>query len=96
MARDNDPLSLVFSISLFGGWVVLEAIDVVEEFLARNPKDIDEALGIVEKLNFKILNWTRLEGDTYMIFVLSKTGTLYTIYVNIPVESEFDIIINIM
>jgi hypothetical protein len=74
---------------------VLEVIDVIEEFLAKAPKKIDEALDIVEKLNFKIINWTRLEGDTYMIFIVSKTGTLYTIYVNIPVESEYDIFINI-
>jgi hypothetical protein len=74
---------------------VLELIDVIEEILARNPKNIDEALDIIEKLNFKILNWARLEGDTYMIFLVSKTGALYTIYVNIPVESEYDLVINI-
>jgi len=76
---------------------VLEVIDVIEEFLARNPKTIDEALDIVEKLNFKVLNWTRLEGDTYMVFAVSnRAGILYAMYINIPVESEYDIIINIM
>jgi hypothetical protein len=76
---------------------VLEVIDVIEEFLARNPKTIDEALDIVEKLNFKVLNWTRLEGDTYMVFAVSnRTGIPYTIYVNIPVESEYDILVNIV
>jgi len=75
---------------------VLELIDVIEEILARNPKNIDEALDIIEKLNFKILNWARLEGDTYMVFAVSnRTGILYTMYINIPVESEYDIVINI-
>ena len=76
---------------------MLEVIDVIEEFLARNPKTIDEALDIVEKLNFKVLNWTRLEGDTYMVFAVSnRTGIPYAIYVNIPVESEYDILVNIV
>ena len=75
---------------------MLELIDVIEEILARNPKNIDEALDIIEKLNFKILNWARLEGDTYMVFAVSnRTGILYTMYINIPVESEYDIVINI-
>jgi hypothetical protein len=74
---------------------VLEVIDVIEELLARNPKDIDEALESIEKLGLRIINWTRLEGDTYMIFALSRTGILYTMYINIPVESEYDILINI-
>jgi len=74
---------------------VLELIDVIEEFLAKAPKEIDEALNIVEELGFKILNWAKLEGDTYMIFAMSRTGIYYTIYVNIPVESEYDIVINI-
>jgi len=74
---------------------MLEVIDVIEEFLAKNPKNIDNALDIVEELGFKILNWTKLEGDTYMIFAMSRTGIYYTIYVNIPVENECDILINI-
>ena len=75
---------------------MLELIDVIEEILARNPKNIDEALDIIEKLNFKILNWARLEGDTYMVFAVSnRTGILYTMYINIPAESEYDIVINI-
>ena len=76
---------------------MLELIDVIEEFLAKAPKEIDEALNIVEELGFKILNWAKLEGDTYMVFFLSdRTGILYAMYINIPVESEYDIIINIM
>ena len=75
---------------------MLEVIDVIEELLARNPKDIDEALESIEKLGLRIINWTRLEGDTYMVFFLSdRTGILYTMYINIPVESEYDIVINI-
>ena len=75
---------------------MLELIDVIEELLTRNPKDIDEALESIEKLGLRIINWTRLEGDTYMIFAVSnRTRIPYTIYVNIPVESEYDIVINI-
>jgi hypothetical protein len=73
----------------------VEVIEVIEELLATEPRDIDQVLDIVEE-HFKILNWARLEGDTYMIFAVSnRTGILYTIYVNIPVESEYDIVINI-
>ena len=75
---------------------MLEIIDVIEELLATEPKNIDQVLDIIEELGFKVLNWTRLEGDTYMVFAVSnRTGILYTIYVNIPVESEYDIVINI-
>ena len=73
---------------------MLELIDVIEELLATEPKNIDQVLDIIEELGFKVLNWARIEGDTYMIF-LSKTGALYTMYINIPVESEYDIVINI-
>jgi hypothetical protein len=74
---------------------MFEIIEVIEELLAVRPKNIDQVLDIVEGLGFKILNWAR-EYDTYMIFAVSnRTGTPYTIYVNIPVESEYDILINI-
>jgi hypothetical protein len=75
---------------------MLEIIEVIEELLATEPRDIDQVLDIVEE-HFKILNWARLEGDTYMIYAVSdRTGIQYTMYINIPIESEFDIIINIM
>jgi len=75
---------------------MLEIIEIIEELLAVEPKNIDQVLDIVEGLGFKVLNWTRLEGDTYMVFAVSnRTGIPYTIYVNIPVESEYDLVINI-
>ena len=75
---------------------MLEIIDVIEELLATEPKNIDQVLDIIEELGFKIFNWTRLEGDTYMVLAVSnRTGILYTMYINIPVESEYDIVINI-
>jgi hypothetical protein len=76
---------------------ILEIMNVIEELLVAEPREIDEVFDIVEGLGFKVLNWTRLEGDTYMVFAVSnRTGIPYTIYMNIPVESELDIIINIM
>jgi hypothetical protein len=76
---------------------MLEVIEVIEELLAVEPRDIDHVLDIIEELGFRILNWTRLEGDTYMVFAVSnRTGIPYTIYVNIPVESEYDILVNIV
>jgi hypothetical protein len=76
---------------------MLEIIEIIEELLMAEPRNIDNVLDIIEGWGFKVLNWTRLEGDTYMIHAVSdRTGIQYTMYINIPIESEFDIIINIM
>jgi hypothetical protein len=60
-------------------------LETIEELLMAEPRNIDNVLDIIEGLGFKV-----------MIYAVSdRTGIQYTMYINIPIESEFDIIINI-